>query len=109
MAWIYLLECSDGSFSVGSTTNLDLRLQQHHAGGGAAYTTDRRPVRLLWAGEFERASEAYAFERRVHGWSRAKKRALAEGAFSDLPLLSSRSWAGRRAQADALREDRPLA
>lgn len=90
MPWTYILRCADDSFYVGSTTNLDLRLWQHQQGEGAAYTRParRRPVEVLWAGEFERVDEAFAFEKQVQGWSRAKRLALAEGRFDDLPLLS---------------------
>ena len=105
MAWTYLLECADGSYYTGSTTELDLRLAQHNSGRGAVYTSTRYPVSLLWAGEFEKIEEAYAFERRVHGWSRAKKLALARGEFTHLRLLSSRSYAGRQARTEAQRAD----
>ena len=95
MAWTYLLECSDGTLYVGSTTNLDARLAEHQAGTFECYTKRRRPVTLLWAGEFEKINEAYTFERKLHGWSRVKKLALARGDFSLLPALASRSYAGQ--------------
>ena len=97
VAWVYILECSDGSYYVGSTTNLEARLWQHQYGdGGAAYTRKRRPVRLVWYGEFERTAEAYSFEKRVQGWGRAKREALIRGDFDALPMLASRSWESRR-------------
>jgi putative endonuclease len=94
MAWTYLLECSDGSLYVGSTTELDLRIAQHNSGAVSAYTRRRRPVTLIWAGEFETIPEAYTFERKLHGWSRANHLALARGEFATLPLLASRSREG---------------
>lgn len=39
---MYILECADGSYYVGSTHNLDLRLLQHEAGEGANHT--KKPV-----------------------------------------------------------------
>jgi predicted GIY-YIG superfamily endonuclease len=30
-AWVYILECADGSYYTGCTTNLDQRIAQHHA------------------------------------------------------------------------------
>ena len=96
MAWTYLLECSDGSYYVGSTVDLDRRVAQHEAGEGAVYTRRRRPVRLVWAGQFERIDEAFAFEKRVQGWNRRKRRALIEGRWDLLPKLASRSWAALR-------------
>ena len=89
MAWVYILECSDGSYYVGSTTDLDARISQHQAGiGGAQYTAHRRPVSLVWAAEFDRIAEAFAFEKQVQNWSRAKRKALIDGRFDDLPGLA---------------------
>jgi predicted GIY-YIG superfamily endonuclease len=105
MAWTYLLECADGSYYVGSTTDLDARVEQHRLGAIAGYTQTRRPVTLLWAGEFAKIEEAYWFERKLHGWSRAKKQALARGELDRLPLLSSRSRAGREERQRARAED----
>ena len=53
MAWTYILECADGSFYVGSTTDLERRVSQHDRGEGADYTKPRRrrPVRLSRASE----------------------------------------------------------
>jgi putative endonuclease len=91
MPWTYILECADGSFYVGSTRDLEERVEQHNTGLGAAYTRRRRPVRLAWAAEFERIDEAYEFEKQVQNWSRAKRIALIEGRFDDLPDLASKS------------------
>ena len=88
MAFTYILECCDGSYYVGSTTNLQARVSQHATGSGAAYTRRRLPVRLVWAVQFDRIEDAFALEKRVQGWSRAKRRALIEGRFEDLPGLS---------------------
>jgi putative endonuclease len=88
MAWTYILSCADGSFYVGSTTHLEARLAQHACGKGAIYTARRLPVELVWSAEFERKDEAFAFEKRVQGCGRAKRLALIEGRFSDLPALS---------------------
>lgn len=86
----YILECCDGSYYVGSTTNLHARVAQHEAGTGAAYTRRRLPVRLVWAVQLDRIDEAFVLGKRVQGWSRAKRRALIEGRFEDLPGLSRR-------------------
>jgi putative endonuclease len=96
MAWTYILECSDGGYYAGSTTDLEARLWQHHEGLGAEYTKRRRPVRLAWSGEFETAPKAFAFEKQVQGWSRRKRHALIEGRFDWLPGLSSRAWHHRQ-------------
>ncbi|MDF9716396.1 GIY-YIG nuclease family protein [Nocardioides sp. ChNu-153] len=79
MPWAYLLECSDGSYYAGSTVDLERRLTEHQDGVGAAYTRRRRPVRLAWSGEFDRIDEAFAFEKRIQGWGRAKRRVSRAG------------------------------
>ncbi len=88
MAFTYILECCDGSYYVGRTTHLEARVFQHATGAGAAYTRRRLPVKLVWVAQFDRVHEAYACEKRIQGWSRAKRRALIEGRFQDLPALS---------------------
>ena len=88
MAWVYILECSDRSYYVGSTTDLAARLAQHELGLGAAYTARRRPVRLVWAMEFESVVDAFAVEKQVQNWSRAKRQALIDGRLGDLPELA---------------------
>jgi putative endonuclease len=45
-------------------------------------------VRLVWAAEFQTIREAFWFEKQVQNWSRAKREALIEGRFSDLPELA---------------------
>jgi putative endonuclease len=89
MAWTYILECSDGSFYVGSTRDLDQRVFDHQNGRGAGYTRTRRPVRLMAAFEFDHIDDAFAFEKKVQGWSRAKKKAVIEDRWHDLVRLSS--------------------
>lgn len=92
MPWTYILECSDGSFYVGSTRHLERRLFEHDEGLGAAYTKRRRPVRLVWAADFERIDDAYAYEKRVQGWRRENRIALIEGRETDLPDLARGYW-----------------
>ena len=93
MPFVYILECRDRSYYVGSTRDLERRLSQHALGLGAAYTRHRRPVRLVWHAYYDSIAQAYAFEKRVQGWSRAKRLALIEGRWNDLPELSRRPGA----------------
>jgi putative endonuclease len=88
VAWMYILECSDGSYYVGSTTDLERRLWQHNQGQGAKYTIRRRPVKLVFAAEFASVSDAYAAEKQVQGWRREKREALIQGNYDLLPELS---------------------
>jgi len=79
MPHMYMLLCGDNSYYVGSTWNLELRLAQHNAGEGSEYTKRRRPVRLVYAEEFDRVEDAFRREKQVQGWSRAKRQALIDG------------------------------
>jgi predicted GIY-YIG superfamily endonuclease len=90
-SWAYMLLCADGSFYVGCTTDLDTRLGQHQGGEQPGYTATRRPVELVWAEEFPHIDDAIAAERRVKGWSRAKKKALIAGNWHTISRLASRA------------------
>jgi putative endonuclease len=94
MPFTYIVECADGSYYVGSTYDVERRVSEHNLGIGSSYMlrAGRRPVRLVFAAEFARIDEAFAFEKRVQGWSRAKRQALIDGRWDDLPDLASRSW-----------------
>ena len=91
MPWTYIVECADGSYYVGSTIDLERRVWQHNNDpDGPVYTRRRRPVRLVWAAEYESVVDAFAFEKQAQGWSRRKREALIRGDFAGLPALSRR-------------------
>lgn len=87
-AYVYMLECADGTYYTGSTSFIEERIYQHEQGEGANYTRKRLPVKLVFAEAFERVDEAFEREKQIQGWSRKKKKALIEGAYEKLPLLS---------------------
>ncbi len=86
--FFYILKCSDGSYYVGSTTNLENRIKAHNQGEGATHTAKRRPVRLVYNEEFSSFDDAVKRERQVKKWSRAKKEALIRGEKEKLKKLS---------------------
>lgn len=90
MGFVYILRCADGTFYVGSTTDLARRIVQHETGHGSAYTRRRLPVSLVWCEEFARIEDAFAWEKRVQGWSHAKRQAFIEGG-----LDAVRGWSAR--------------
>lgn len=47
----YILECADGTFYTGWTTDPLRREKQHNAGTGARYTSTRRPVKMIYIEE----------------------------------------------------------
>jgi len=91
----YLLRCSDGSYYAGHTDDLDIRLAQHQAGSLGGYTRSRRPVALVWSDSFPTRDEAFAAERRIKGWSRAKKEALISGDWERIRYLARNRESGR--------------
>ena len=83
--FVYMLRCSDDSFYIGLTSDLPKRISEHELGVLVnAYTHSRRPVHLVWAQEFPTHEEAFAFERQIKGWSRAKKKALIRGDWEEI-------------------------
>ena len=97
MAWMYILECADGSYYVGSTKDLEQRTLQHQNGTGAQYTSRRLPVKLVYSEEFEHISEAYFREKQVQNWSRAKREALIQGKNDLLPELAKKEFGKKKA------------
>ena len=88
MPFTYILECSDGTYYVGSTFDLERRVGQHAVGEGAQYTRRRLPVRLVWSCQYDSIRDAFYFEKQVQGWGHAKRKALVEGRWGDLPELA---------------------
>lgn len=96
----YLLQCADGSYYCGHTDDMAVRMRQHED-GLIGYTATRKPVELVWQGEFETRAEALEFELRVKGWSRAKKEALITGDWGKIQRLA---WGTRNPLPEHLRE-----
>ena len=88
MWYVYIIECKNGSFYTGVTKNLDQRMQEHKYGRGRHFTSYAQPKGVLYSEIFENNSLAYAREKQIKGWSRAKKRALIAGHLKELRQLS---------------------
>lgn len=78
MHYVYVLECSDGSYYTGYTTDVDRRVAEHDAGDGAKYTRGRTPVELVHVEEFESRSAAMQREYEIKQHSRREKDRLVE-------------------------------
>ncbi len=90
MAWMYILECCDNSYYIGSTKDLKRRLSQYQEGIGSNYTSKRLPVKLVYCEEYDRVDEAFYCEKRVQGWTRRKREALINGTPELLPALAKK-------------------
>jgi predicted GIY-YIG superfamily endonuclease len=86
--WAYMLHCKDGLFYVGHTDDLDARIGQHQSGLIPGFTRKYAPVKLVWSQDFPSRIEALEAERRIKGWSRAKKLALIRGDWERISLLA---------------------
>ena len=47
-AYMYVVECADGTLYTGYTTNVEKRIKTHNSGKGAKYTRSRLPVKLIY-------------------------------------------------------------
>lgn len=89
-AWVYILQCADGSYYVGHTLNLEKRLAEHQAGEGSDWTKRRLPVELVFSQEMPDKDSAFQAERQIKNWSRAKKEALIAGNWDLLRWLAKK-------------------
>jgi putative endonuclease len=98
--YLYILRCADGSYYTGTYRGEDLatRVSEHDNGHYVdAYTSTRRPVELVFAEIFASIRDAIAAERRIKGWSRAKKEAMMASDWERLIVLAKRPSArGKR-------------
>ena len=99
--YVYILECSDGSYYTGHTDDIEARMSMHKLGLiKQCYTYKRRPVKLVFAETFGTRDEAFAADPSIRllerllrasgikGWSRRKKLALIERDFDRLKYLA---------------------
>lgn len=92
-ACVYILRRADGSYYTGLTNQEEPEVREWEHNEGVhedAYTSTRRPVKLVYAENFDLVVDAIAAERRIKGWSRAKKEALMAGDWQRLKELSKR-------------------
>ncbi len=86
--WTYMLQCSDRRFYVGHTDDLEKRIGQHQLGLVRGYTSDKRPVHLVWSAEFSSRNEARRAELQLKGWGKPKKLALIRGDWAAISALA---------------------
>ena len=74
--YCYILECADGTYYTGWTTDPARREKQHNAGRGAKYTRMRRPVKLVYMEELSDRTSAMKRERAIKKMKRERKMKL---------------------------------
>ena len=83
-----MLHVNGGKFYVGHTDDLCRRIAQHETGALPGFTRDHLPVKLVWSQEFTTRHEARESEKRLKGWSRAKKLALTRDEWERISYLA---------------------
>lgn len=73
MNYVYIVECSDGTFYTGWTNNLERRIEMHSKGTGAKYTKGRGPVKLVYCEIFDTKEAAMKREYQIKKLTRQEK------------------------------------
>ncbi len=105
--YCYIVECADGTFYTGWTTDTERRVKVHNAGRGARYTSMRRPVRLVYVELQPDRNTAMKRERAIKRLPRLKKQALVDG-FAQPAARPRRSASppGKASDSSAVRKKR---
>ena len=91
MYYVYILQCAEGSYYIGTSTDVEARVKEHNTGTKAAcHTFLRRPVTLVYTESFATQLDAMKRERQLKNWSHAKKAALINRDQVALKALSKR-------------------
>jgi len=71
--YVYLLECKDGSFYTGVTTNLKKRIKAHITGKGSKYVYRKGFKEILRSKECKNKSDACKYEYAIKQLPKNKK------------------------------------
>ncbi|NDB95014.1 MAG: GIY-YIG nuclease family protein [Verrucomicrobia bacterium] len=93
-AWVYVLQCRDGSFYAGWTNDLEKRVRTHQTGRGGKYTRSRLPVKLARAWKKKNRKEAMRAEALFKQLTRKEKIAKLRGPARRRTSARVRSRAG---------------
>lgn len=74
--YVYVVECSDGTYYTGYTTDVARRVEEHNDGTGAKYTRGRRPVELVHVESYDTQSAAMQREYALKQLRRTAKEQL---------------------------------
>jgi len=74
--YCYIVECSDGTYYTGWTTDPERRVKQHNKGIGAKYTSVRRPVKLVYLESLPDRTNAMKRELAIKKLKRMQKHRL---------------------------------
>ncbi|WP_028917211.1 GIY-YIG nuclease family protein [Pseudoxanthomonas sp. J35] len=89
--FLYLLECRNGAWYAGISTDVDARFQAHLAGKGARYTRANPPLRLLGSRAFPDRAAASRAEWEIKRLPREHKLAFLLEGPPDGPGMASQA------------------
>ena len=75
---VYILECADGTYYTGYTTDVERRVAEHNEGTGAKYTRGRTPVEVIHTETYKSQSAAMQREYAIKQLRRPAKENLVE-------------------------------
>src|SRR6266550_1432942 len=76
--YVYIMTNQSRTLYIGVTNDLEHRVRQHRSRSIAGFTAKYHVTQLAWYEEFTNVNEAIACEKRLKGWTRAKKITLIE-------------------------------
>lgn len=71
--WVYIVQCSDGTYYTGISNDVQARIDTHNEGKGAKYTRARLPVALVDSVSCPGRVEALRLEAHVKKQPRNRK------------------------------------
>ena len=90
--FVYILKCSDNSYYVGHTDNIEKRISEHQCNEYTCYTSKRLPIEVVFVQPFATRDEAFIVERQLKKWSRQKKEALINDNWTQVSLLAKKQF-----------------
>ena len=75
---VYILECADGTYYTGYTTDVERRVAEHNEGTAAKYTRGRTLVEVIHTETFDSQSAAMQREYAIKQLRRPAKEELVE-------------------------------
>lgn len=76
--YVYILECSDGTYYTGYTNDIYRRLGEHSTGRGAKYVKSRLPFKVAYLEGWDTRSEAMRREIAIKKLSHKEKKEMIE-------------------------------
>ena len=90
--YLYILQCSDNSYYVGHTDNIEKRVAEHNSNQYQCYTSTRLPIKVVFTQQFTSRDEVIIAEQRIKNWSRQKKEALISNNWEQVSLLAKKKF-----------------